>query len=430
MKSILRLLGTGLLAAAAAACASGGGDTDSESHFLCHTDADCTEAGERTECVASRCQRPASSRSSLEIVADEDPGPALDCETEWPADAVSFEWSEDRLPRSETGNALAMSRPRLNRNGTVIVAQLDVRDLEPGRYDGHLIRWAGNHLAWLGQAPEGSLAQPLAVSCDGYTIAGRALASNQAYRWTPAGGFEKLTGADAVPVPYEVPSAISADGSVIFGVRTSGYPFPTDRSQAVSWSNGLTAPLFAMPATAGAEPGWSGDGSRLACNLEFGQPFLQSVGSEALSLDLPGDGAGSARAISFDGKVVAGQQKLRGYVWNDGRLEWLPEAVEVGAITAVTPQGVVVGNGMWQGSDLNSEELIWDRTHGPRKLRELLAENGVTIPARLWDFKLTDISADGRVITGVCFDRDLRNDENALNQPKLFRAVLPAGALD
>jgi hypothetical protein len=403
-----------------AACAAGGSDVDSESHFQCGSDADCQSDVGRTECVSGSCKFPGSARTRL----IGEPGPVVDCTSEWPPMAVSFETENmdfgSRLFGPMDRLDAAGAAPRMNRNGTVIVGVTQPsNDLED---PGQLIRWTGDTVSRLEQSGEYTLI-PQAVSCDGMTIVGvthnilrSARSKARGYRWTASDGFSELPEPSGMPTggDYSI-AALSADGSTAFGTYNS-----LDPDVAVRWQGNAAEAVFTLDEWSMPFPGWSADGSVFIGFTGQGL-FMQAPGTPPSNLDVPLEfNGGGTLNVSFDGKVLAGgftDRTARTYVWSyEHQLEYLPAET---LVVAVSPNGVAVGGSTTAISgDL---DVVWDRIHGARHLREILAKHGVQVPAGTQIYGCGDISADGRVITGISYSR---------GEPSVFRAVLPAGAFD
>jgi len=311
--------------------------------------------------------------------------------------------------------------PRLNGNGTVIVSAAFAGTPPPGtsRPQGHLVRWAGDTVAWLGQPPEG-LFRPNTVSCDGLEMTGTASSAQQwtAYQWTAADGFSTLPKVDGLGDGPYTPMASSDDISTIWGVyqgTSSG-----EATVAVRWTAGSAESLFALPISTDPVPGWSGNGTVFAASSTPGGPFVQTVDSPPSYFDIPDAINGTLTAISVDGAVVGGtagpaSSAGRAYLRSANEIHELPDNA---IVHAVTPSGIAVG--LMPASEQSDSDMVWDRTHGARHLRAVLAQYGVQLPVGMVIVRATDISVDGRVIVGVVSHADT----------DLFRAVLPAGAFE
>jgi uncharacterized membrane protein len=313
------------------------------------------------------------------------------------------------------------TRPRLNRNGTVVIAvTLDIA----GGSSGYLIRWAGDTVSRF-QQPTAEPMDSIAVSCDGMTVAG-SNPSSVGYRWTADKGFSQLTAANGAMAPsagsFHV-MAMSSDGMTTWGTFQS---FAPGIRAAIRWKGDGGETLFNLPEGVYASPGWNGDASVFTGHTDS-DLFVQNADGPPTYLEAPLEvGTGSLTAVSFDGSVVAGNfpvtsagnTMMRSYLWSSrDQLEYLPEDALVYAVTA---GGVAVGVMPWDESAWD-HDFVWDRKHGARKLREVLAAHGLQVPADTRLDDCADISADGRVITGTALDT---------NGANIYRAILPAGAFD
>jgi uncharacterized membrane protein len=133
-------------------------------------------------------------------------------------------------------------------------------------------------------------------------------------------------------------------------------------------------------------------------------------------------GGGIPWAVSFDGKVIAGEFFDRtsqgSYLWSDEhQLEYLPSNT---IVAAVSSNGVAVGfRSMTESGD---SDFVWDRRHGARHLRTILATHGLRLPPDTQIIHCEEISADGRVIMGLSTD--------SRGEGSVFRAVLPSSAFE
>jgi hypothetical protein len=356
-----------------------------------------------------------------QTLLDESAGPAADCTTEWPPAALRFETTAHLLDKD--GERLYLSGPRLNRNGTALfVLAQSHPDTAIALPPAQLIRWVGDTVSRFEQ-PSGGMV-PRAVSCDGMIAVGPAQSHDGSYRWSARDGFSLLHGAS--PSAFEGlyrATALGSDGTTL-GTSESFRPGLTS---AIDWGGGAAYSQFTLPEGASASPGWSGDGS-VFIGYKDGALFLQADGAPATFLDIAivEGSLGLPTAVSFDGLVVGGSRPFAkhdgqgpSYLWSArNQLEDLP----VGAyVAAVTPEGVAVGAAPWP--DQGDADFVWDRRHGARRLRAILSDHGLDLPRTITISEATDISADGRVITGLCA-------VDPGGGPQVFRAVLPAGTFD
>ena len=200
---------------------------------------------------------------------------------------------------------------------------------------------------------------PTAVSADGSVVAGYRWAGGEqdsAVRWTSNGGATVLGEGRAW--------GISADGSTIVGEQ---------RGHAVRWSSSRGTEVIA--------PGWaeavSADGSAVVVNyVEFspdyggdlGQAFRWTAGGGLVGLRFGASfDSTTGRAISSDGSVIVGSAWSNfpgiGTKWSSQAFRWTADGGMVGLgdrrpdrsgwATAVSADGsVVVGNGFrWASQD-------------------------------------------------------------------------------
>ncbi len=202
-----------------------------------------------------------------------------------------------------------------------------------------------------------------AISDDGQFIAGILFGREESARWSEANGLETLGHLNNLGDRGTLASDISADGSVIVGSSLSDYDgqLTSTIRQAFIWteSNGIKG--------IGASP----DG-------------------ELRAID--------ATAVSADGLTVVGSGITSGgdsvsYRWtaSDG-------FVSLGefGVTSLSGDGSVV-----VGRRSSRVATIWTAPRGLLDVQEVLSEIGLANDIAGWElFVVTDISHDGRVITG------------------------------
>lgn len=202
------------------------------------------------------------------------------------------------------------------------------------------------------------------LSGDGATVVGTCLVfGNTAFRWTEGTGMVALsrfgTGSNQTSNAF----AISADASTVVGI---GHAVLTG---AVLWNA-------------------AGEGSILGL--------------------LPGDTATGASAVSRDGSVVIGNStqassQRRPFRWTrqtgmNAMASTSGPFTEVNA-SAVSGDGrLIVG---WGSTAAGETALIWDETHGMRRLEDMLKIDYQTTFAGWTLSRATAISDDGHSIAGV-----------------------------
>jgi uncharacterized membrane protein len=207
-----------------------------------------------------------------------------------------------------------------------------------------------------------------AVSSDGNTIVGRTREGiagvDQAFRWRPATGMQRLTGMPSSPA--SVASDISADGSVIVGCLGN---------EAYRWTEALgpelIGPVDAVLAEA-RDVSVSGDGSTIVGSaLEAGtsEPrigFRWTTAQGFVFLPVPSFAREvNPQAVSYDGSVVVG------YTVDDNEYYWV-------------------------------RPFIWDESTGIRNLKDVLIQEYGVCEVAAWSLGFVrDVSADGRSIVGT-----------------------------
>jgi uncharacterized membrane protein len=308
-------------------------------------------------------------------------------------------------------------------------------------------------------------ALPRAVSADGSSIVGNVIDGETltgSFRWTPADGYFDLT-----PVMGSSVRDMSDDGAVLLGVEIGP---GGDRSFA--WSE-ATGPI-ALPTPPGlprcAAERLAAGGGRIAgtcfdeerriwnavrwtvqdgvASVDVLPNSLGGNQSEGRAIDAAGttivgtsfaggglatlwimDGESlpraedlgllpnpgrypTARALSADGRVVAGDDGSNAFIWTaELGMRLLPQPVpsDIDAVAAVNDMdasgSVIVGCLVPASAGTAFETLIWD-VDGAHRLRDILVDAGVAASA-LRDWTLNNalaISADGGTIVGIGVD--------------------------
>jgi probable HAF family extracellular repeat protein len=254
----------------------------------------------------------------------------------------------------------------------------------------------------LGYMPGYNSSIAYGTSGDGNVVVGynlTAAGQAQAFRWTQNSGMTGLgflSGGN-----YSIASAVSANGSVITGDASS-----PSGGRAFRWTQGTgmqsLGTLIGHNRSVGN--GLSGDGSTIV-GLSY---FLSAAGStnwEAfrwtqaggmLGLgQLPGHTASQAIATSANGSVIVG---ISGPFQGETAFRWTEDQgmMSLGLRYAygVSGDGSLIVGSISQGA------AIWDTVHGTREIKQLLIGEGININGWLFA-SAQDVSADGRVITGV-----------------------------
>jgi hypothetical protein len=407
-----------------------------ETHFLCATDADCKPLGDDRICEVRRCvQAPlgyptsADGKPVLDLPASTDVGPTGDCTRVLPDDAASFETSARRLPPTTLGIPHSGLRvdvraqpalehePVLSPNGHVILYGA-ATEVVGTAVRGHLVRWVDDSLTWHGESELG-LILPRAVSCDGFTVIGHeaskvdAGAFPRSVRWRPVEGYETLPDDRFV-------QAISIDGGALYGVQLG----TSSSTRAMAWREGAEPQVLLETARMAGNISWGRGGGSFLFNdsllwfakVGSGEPVSTGLACEVCENESP-------MRISSDGRAAAGHPvclSLGVYVWTaDGGFN---QATTLGEPRAVISGGLAVGGTELEGG--RKEGFVLDYLHRTRYFQEALADLGVEVPSSVRITSVSDVSDDGRVFTGICID------ERDPGRQNIFRAVLPAGALE
>jgi uncharacterized membrane protein len=242
--------------------------------------------------------------------------------------------------------------------GSVVVGTALYRDCDGCQGYQHAVRWEAGALEVLGMPDSSSQTAATGISADGSVIVGYdyGFPGFVAFRWTREEGV--------VPLGAGTPLGISADGRVTVGYGTQG------RQRAVRWSpEGDVFELDALPAEDFSYAyGADADGSVVVGS---------SWSTATTSAMRWSESDGTTSFAPFPGDVVAAFYSTN----QDG-------SVAVGVSTNVRPPTLYAGHA-----------LIWDDALGARALESDLTRAGIDIGE--WKLvQASDLSADGRVITG------------------------------
>lgn len=283
----------------------------------------------------------------------------------------------------------------------------------------HAFRWqVTGSMVDLGTLPGFYKTWARGVSADGGIVVGQVEGdypnSAQAFRWTEAGGIAGLGYLPGGAWNDSKAQAVSADGQVIVGVsrsaRAAGY-------EAFRWTaaTGMVG-LGLLPGGASSNASHvSNDGAVVAGNaspydLYQSRAFRWTAATGMVSLGvLPGGTQSVLADLSADGRVAVGHSGSEAYRWTEatgmvglGRLS----GDNGTAATLVSADGsVIVG---YSYTATASEYFVWTGPTGIRRLRDILAADGLDVSA--WrDLKVNAISDDGRTVVGEGYNpRGLR----------------------
>jgi uncharacterized membrane protein len=293
-----------------------------------------------------------------------------------------------------------------------------------------VIGWSGVAFRWteqsgiitVGPAGEPSIAH--GVSADGSVIAGYFQPWNlESFYWTEATGPVPMGMAPFVDpgAPYNVAYAISGDGQVIVG--TSASDMPVNSNEAFRWtqSGGFQRLSGRAPMFDNVEGlGTNSDGSvvvGLAVRTDSrgweAFHWTQATGMVGLG-DINGDPefqSSGANAVTPDGSVIVGLSDAPGYF--DQAFRWTQATGMIGIGALPTPLGIggsealavsadgntIVG---WSYGDNGEEAFFWTQSGGMRSLGAELQAQGLGPAIAGWSFtRATGVSADGRTIVGT-----------------------------
>lgn len=242
-----------------------------------------------------------------------------------------------------------------------------------------------------------------------YTTSG----SNDAFRWTSSGGFEVIPAPPGLPVSWSGAAACSADGSVVVGTLSSGFPI----SYGFRWTaQGGLVLLGDLP---GGAPRFdvhdcSADGSVIVGSSGSGvandEAAMWTAATGVVGLgELPGGAAsGFARHVSADGTTIVGESHTAAgwelFRWTAATgmvsLGDLPTGDVWAFARGINGDGsVIIGHGT-DGSGL-SVPFLWTEELGIIALRDYAAGLGA---ANLQDWELSSVDAisdSGDVVIGV-----------------------------
>ncbi len=338
---------------------------------------------------------------------------------------------------------------------------------------------SGASFQGLGQMP-GVVIQPgacgtqaLGISGDGSVIVGAGCvssANNEAFRWTAAGGYQRLGDLGGGSSDAR---AASFDGSVVVGQSTDASGTP----RAYRWTaaQGMVAlPLLPLgqeadavtddgTMAAGGNAWWktsgqtgnfgncgdaqislamadlSADGSVAAGSGPHGTPFMgdffnayrSTPAGNCQDIDPVGNRNSDAGGISADGQVIVGEMQVGGpylaFRWtaSTGMVNLGDLGGGLSRADAANRDGsVVVGHSLTSGSTGSAHAFVWTARCGMLDLQTVLKNQGAKISSG-WILQVaTDVSEDGTVITGWGISPHVPGSKFGQTEP--WRAVLPA----
>jgi probable HAF family extracellular repeat protein len=278
-------------------------------------------------------------------------------------------------------------------------------------------RWTrAGGMVGLGDLPGGEFYSVAnSVSADGSVVAGYATVApgttvHQAFRWTAAGGMVGLgylPGGD-----YSLANEISASGNAVVGFSDTS----RGNFEAFRWTEaGGMVSLGMLPGHGGsAALGVSGDGtvvvgtsSVAVGGAHLGFRWTPTGGMTPLA-PLAGDAQAQVSRVSTDGLVTVGMSE--GTV-DRHAVRWIANGIAqpLGLVSGVTTgkaqQAVSVSaDGFTIVGIADTGAFVWDPSHGARDLKTVLTRDyGLNLTG--WNLtRPWDVSADGGTIVGVGTD--------------------------
>ncbi len=213
-----------------------------------------------------------------------------------------------------------------------------------------------------------------------------------AIRYSVAGGFEILDDlVTGTTPPRAFGAAISADGTTVAGSGRTGEGRIDETRYPLRWRT--STPEIVGPVGRDGTS-ISGDGNAVV----FTGALQSGLWTPAISYAIPATSL-IGNVVSDDGLVVAGG--VTPWRWDAaGGHEALPllPGLVTGNVYASSADGSVLAGGAPNASN-GDAAFIWTREHGTRRVRDVLAANGILVGGwELWNVR--DMSPDGRYMIG------------------------------
>jgi MprA protease rhombosortase-interaction domain-containing protein len=225
-----------------------------------------------------------------------------------------------------------------------------------------------------------------AASADGSTIVGAAFGIEEPYQgfvFDAVDGFRALGGLPDIPPGLAIPTAVSADGSIVAGGMDSGFIW--DAANGMRSLADYTGGAFGQPVIDISDDGTTILGWNSVSSAATGRQSLRGF---------------EAHAISGDGTTVVGDLH-HAYIWDAEHGERLlsgpPIATESRAWGVSRDGSTVVGT-YEAFPTYRRSSFIWNATSGFIDLQVLLASLGISTEG--WVLQARTISADGLTIAG------------------------------
>ncbi|HYE31952.1 MAG TPA: Calx-beta domain-containing protein, partial [Methylomirabilota bacterium] len=278
-----------------------------------------------------------------------------------------------------------------------------------------------------GELRDGVDSQAFAVAANGAVLAGRAEDADftlRAVRWTPAGGLKALN----LPGSTESEAqAISNDGNVIVG----GFRDAQERQRAFRWTETGVTDLGTLTSPGAAfATGVSGDGNVVVgwSLNEQGQeqPFRWSAATGMENLGTLGGIRGFAYDANADGAVVVGaardtSETLRAFRWSRAKGK---ELVPVSA-QGFSEARAITGDGRFIAGNDSAGAFRWNETGSVTRIAP---------PPRNDSFTAWDISSDGSRLVGLADNEEFSTvasvwteQTGSVDLNKAFAGVIAGG---
>ncbi len=241
--------------------------------------------------------------------------------------------------------------------------------------------------------------QSLAVSADGSVVAGYASlpSSTGAFRWTSAAGITLVGPGDQ--------AGLSSNGGTVVGRDMS----PSDGTHFFRWTAASGERDLGVLGQVGHVLALSGDGTTIvgqlsATSTSLSQAYRWTAG-DGIQYVGPGSNLSSAaRAVTADGRIVVGDRnsesggEMFAFRWDrtSGAVD-----LDLGSITYTSATGITSDGSVIVGTT-SHDSWIWSQAAGARLISTLLTGFGVD-PTAVTEFRVSDVSDDGTVITGCAF---------------------------
>lgn len=291
----------------------------------------------------------------------------------------------------------------ISADGTAVTGNSDQADIGGSSF--MAFRWKDGVMTPLGDLPGGSnLSESGGISSDGSVCAGMSFSASgtEAFRW--AGGVMEglgdLPGGDFYSHAFDV----SDDGTTVVGISRPG-----PQNHPFVWRDGVMRDLaddFPEGLGAGEARAVSSDGRIIVGQAGIGV-FRWTDGVIETLTQFP-DGTLWARpfALSSDGLTMAGELRMSGnfsqaFCEVAGALVGLGDLpggpIDSRAHGVSNGGGVVVGRGLMNHGD---EAFIWTPAAGMRRMWDVLTHDFGLDLVGWWFYRADGVSADGRTIAG------------------------------